>query len=281
MAGEAVIEVTESVDVPSTPADGGGSAQVITLCNGEIEPPLVPPTRSETKLAQRPNGIKPQERADRRGGGGDGGEPGFLSNLAAYGRGVGKGIWGGIKATGHAMRHPIDTALGAAEGVGEAAAWVYLMGTNEKFADAQVAEGVRAMTVAGPEGVMEALGEVGGNAIAAKGIGEARNSKRPGRLGNARTQEHVAQVADEMESRGWTITHGGGRSPEEFLPGPGGGRRGSSYPDITATKNGNTLRVNTVDTYADGVTMTRREATNAARIRAQTGDHVLTIPKPK
>jgi hypothetical protein len=84
-----------------------------------------------------------------------------------------------------------------------------------------------------------------------------------------------------MEARGWEITHGGGRGPEEYLPGPGGARKGSSYPDITATKNGNTLRVNTVDTRADGVTMTTREATNAARIRAQTAEHLLTIPKPK
>jgi hypothetical protein len=83
-----------------------------------------------------------------------------------------------------------------------------------------------------------------------------------------------------MERRGWTVTGGGGRLPEEYLPGPGGARRGSSYPDITATKNGQVLRVNTVDTYADGVTPTAREAANAARIRAQTGEHLLLIPKP-
>ena len=86
-----------------------------------------------------------------------------------------------------------------------------------------------------------------------------------------------------MERRGWTITGGGGPSrdlKEEYLPGPGGGRRGSSYPDITATKGGKTLRVNTIDTYADGVTPTKREAANAARIRGQTGEHVLLIPKP-
>lgn len=101
-----------------------------------------------------------------------------------------------------------------------------------------------------------------------------------GRLGNEATRAHIADVASEMEKRGWKITGGGGRRPEEYLPGPGGSRRGSSYPDITATKNGKTLRVNTVDTRADGVTLTTREATNAARIRTQTGEHVLTIPKP-
>ena len=57
---------------------------------------------------------------------------------------------------------------------------------------------------------------------------------RGGRLGNPSTRAHVAQVADEVESRGWTITHGGGRFPEEYLPGPGGSRTGSSFPDITA-----------------------------------------------
>jgi hypothetical protein len=88
------------------------------------------------------------------------------------------------------------------------------------------------------------------------------------------------QVANEMEKRGWAISHGGGRASEEYLPGPGGGRKGSSYPDITATKDGKTLRVNTVDTYKDGITPTKRESANAARIRAQTGEHLLLVPKP-
>ena len=101
-----------------------------------------------------------------------------------------------------------------------------------------------------------------------------------GRLGSDLTRGHVADVAAEMESRGWKITGGGGKLPEEYLRGPNG-RLGSSYPDITATKNSRTLRVNTADTYADGVTPTAREAANAARIRAQTpGDHLLLVPKP-
>jgi hypothetical protein len=83
-----------------------------------------------------------------------------------------------------------------------------------------------------------------------------------------------------MQSRGYTITGDGGKGPEEYIPGPGGGKKGSSYPDITATKDGRTVRVNTVDTKADGVTPTTREADNAARIRSQTpGDHLLLIPK--
>lgn len=106
-------------------------------------------------------------------------------------------------------------------------------------------------------------------------------AKTGGRLGSDLTRGHVADVAAEMESRGWTITGGGGRLPEEYLAGPGGGRLGSSFPDITATMNGRTLRVNTIDTYANGLTPTAREAANAARIRAQTpGDHLLLVPKP-
>lgn len=83
-----------------------------------------------------------------------------------------------------------------------------------------------------------------------------------------------------MEKRGWRITGGGGRRPEEYLPGPGGAQRGSSYPDITGTRDGKTLRVNTVHRRVDGVTLTTRDPTNAARIRTQSGEHVLAIPKP-
>ncbi|WP_086929579.1 RHS repeat-associated core domain-containing protein [Agarilytica rhodophyticola] len=102
-----------------------------------------------------------------------------------------------------------------------------------------------------------------------------------GRLGKQSTRQHIDEVATEMEKRGFTITDGGNRLPEEYLPGPGGGRKGSSFPDITATKNGRTVRVNTVDTRADGLTPSTREARNAARIRSQTpGDHLLLIPKP-
>lgn len=104
-----------------------------------------------------------------------------------------------------------------------------------------------------------------------------------GRLGSQTTRQHIDDVATELEQRGCTITHGGGPSrglKEEYLPGPGGRRKGSSYPDITAQKGDKTLRVNTVDTRADGVTPSTREARNATRIRSQTGEHLLLIPKP-
>lgn len=105
--------------------------------------------------------------------------------------------------------------------------------------------------------------------------------KTGGRLGNESTRKQNSEIADELQSRGWEITGGGGKMPEEYIPPVGGGRKGGSYPDITATKDGNTLRINTVDVKKNGK-MTKREDTNAKRIRKQKPkDHLLTIPKKK
>lgn len=127
-------------------------------------------------------------------------------------------------------------------------------------------------------------GEIGG-----KLLDEAVAAVRrvTGRWGNAATRQQAAEIAAELKARGWDVQYGGGEwsrfGREEYLPPVGGGRFGGSYPDITATKNGRTLRINTVDTYADGVTLTKREGRNAARIRTQQkpGDHLVTIPKPR
>jgi RHS repeat-associated protein len=146
----------------------------------------------------------------------------------------------------------------------------------------------------------ELFGKLGGYGIAFNGLGsisgvsgiigvsrEGAGIMEPvtvasgGRLGKPSTRQQISNIADEFESRGWEISGGGGRMPEEYIKPINGGRRGGSYPDLTATKNGRTLRVNTVDTRANG-TMTTREAINAARIRAQKpNDHLLTIPKIK
>ena len=101
-----------------------------------------------------------------------------------------------------------------------------------------------------------------------------------GRLGSQATRAHIADVAAELKSRGWQITGGGGEFAEEYLRGAGGGRLGSNWVDITAMKDGRTLRINTIDTLADGITPTAREAAAAAAIRAKTGGHLLLIPKP-
>jgi hypothetical protein len=102
-----------------------------------------------------------------------------------------------------------------------------------------------------------------------------------GRLGNATTRAQVEEIAAELTKRGWTVVRGGGLS-EEFIAGPAGGRLGSAYPDITVTKNGRVLRINTVDTLADGITPTPYELANAAKIRAlRPGEHLILIPKKK
>jgi RHS repeat-associated protein len=103
-----------------------------------------------------------------------------------------------------------------------------------------------------------------------------------GRRGKESTRNQIEEIADNLEYRGWTVTNGARGFPEEYLSGPGGARRGSSYPDITATKNDRTLRINTVDTLKDGLRPDARERRNALRIRAQRpGDHLILIPKPK
>ena len=114
------------------------------------------------------------------------------------------------------------------------------------------------------------------------GVAVAPIVRQTGRLGTANTRGQIAEIAAELESRGYTITGGGGRLSEEYLAPLGGGRKGGSYLDITATHpQFGTLRVNTVDVLKDGVTPTAREATNAARIRSQIkpGEHLLLIPK--
>ena len=102
-----------------------------------------------------------------------------------------------------------------------------------------------------------------------------------GRLGSASTRAQIADLAQNLKGRGWTITGGGGEQPEEYLPPIGGGRAGGNYVDLTATKNGVTLRVNTIDTLSDGVTPTAGEAEAAALIRSKINpsDPFLLIPK--
>jgi RHS repeat-associated protein len=104
-----------------------------------------------------------------------------------------------------------------------------------------------------------------------------------GRLGNTATREQVSNIASTLETRGYTITGGGGRTAEEFLKPLGGVRKGGSYPDITAIHpKYPTLRFNTVDIKKNGLP-TLREMNNAKRIRSQIaeGEHLILIPKNK
>lgn len=126
--------------------------------------------------------------------------------------------------------------------------------------------------------------EIGRNLLGRSAIGrtEAATVKMQGRLGNLATRNQINEISSHLESRGYTITGGGGRAAEEYLRPLGGGRKGGSYPDITASHpNYPTLRINTVDVLKDGVTPSARELRNAARIRKQIGkgEHLILIPK--
>ncbi len=124
-------------------------------------------------------------------------------------------------------------------------------------------------------------GGEGGTAAKGAEVGAEEVVKVGGRLGGTETRALDKAVAEGLEKEGHTITHGAGR-PQEYIPGPGGGRKGSSYPDITAVKEGKTARVNTVDTLKDGATLTSREQKNANKIKtARPNDEFRTVPKQK
>jgi filamentous hemagglutinin len=69
---------------------------------------------------------------------------------------------------------------------------------------------------------------------------------------------------------------------DEFIAGEGPGTKGGTFVDITAVNEttGEWLRVQTVDTLADGTTPTPREQTAIARIREKyPNDELWIIPK--
>jgi filamentous hemagglutinin len=79
-------------------------------------------------------------------------------------------------------------------------------------------------------------------------------------------------------------SHYGAGGNEEYIPGAGPGTQGSTFVDITAVNDttGKTVRVQTVDTLADGVTPTPREQAAIVRIREKYPDDELwIIPKRK
>lgn len=91
-----------------------------------------------------------------------------------------------------------------------------------------------------------------------------------------------AEIAAQLKAEGYTITGGGGEAAEERIPGEGPRAKGSTYVDITAVNDatGKKVRVQTVDTLADGVTPTRREQEAAARVRhTYPNDELILIPK--
>jgi len=130
----------------------------------------------------------------------------------------------------------------------------------------------------------------GGVAFASATSGACRGSRLfgrfslRGRLGKVETRLQLRRVANELERRGWNVTHGGQRDPhriEEFIE-AGTGRSSGTWVDLTATKNGRILRVQTVDTNANGLP-TPSEWAAIQRIRSyqRPGDSLLVIPKVK
>ncbi|MEI9961411.1 MAG: hypothetical protein WDM76_09885 [Limisphaerales bacterium] len=104
-----------------------------------------------------------------------------------------------------------------------------------------------------------------------------------GRLGSSDTRALNDAIATHYKDQGYDVVNGAGRGKEEFVRGPGGGVKGGTYVDITIkAPDGSTIRIQTVDTLADGVTPTRRELDAAARIQAAWPDDTLIlIAKPK
>jgi filamentous hemagglutinin len=89
-------------------------------------------------------------------------------------------------------------------------------------------------------------------------------------------------MASQLENQGYNITGGAGRGSDEYIPGAGPGTRGGTFVDVTASNESKTIRIQTIDTLADGVTPTLAEAAAAARIRAAfPNDELRLIPKPK
>ena len=219
--------------------------------------------------------------------------------------GVGNGFVGTFQAIGNAIAHPINTFNNAAQSnaaamkadpvgsvlnqaisaspelssVREAYQFGKALAAGNSYGAGQMAGGklAEATIVVATEGAGRAVGGIGKVAQVESNI---TSVVQKGRLGNTATRNQVDNIATTLESRGYEITGGGGRVSEEFLKPVGGAKKGGSYPDITATKGGRTIRINTVDTRANGLTPSTREATNAARIRQQTpGDHLILIPK--
>jgi RHS repeat-associated protein len=121
------------------------------------------------------------------------------------------------------------------------------------------------------------LPKSGDSVIFGTGSGNVTGTTSGGRLGNAATRAQNEQIANYLKANGYKITGGGGELPEEYLPGINGARKGSNYLDITAEKNGQTIRINTVDTYKNGLPTTREQ--NAANLIKFKTQDVILIPK--
>lgn len=141
------------------------------------------------------------------------------------------------------------------------------------------------------------LGSIGiyGSFSGLRGFTEVREGLRTttvflkGRRGSAKVRDHLDRVRDEFIDANPSYRHvAGGRDrvtgqpiPEEYIPGPGGGKKGSAYPDLTFEgQDGSRIRINTVDTDAIG-DLTLREQQNFNKIFVLTEEPIIAIPKPR
>jgi hypothetical protein len=102
-----------------------------------------------------------------------------------------------------------------------------------------------------------------------------------GRWGGASTRALHSDIAMTFLNNGYNIRSGGGLESEEFIPGTGpiAGGKGGTYVDITLQKGDSVIRIQTVDTQADGQ-LTPSEAAAVARIKdAFPNDVLITVPK--
>lgn len=103
-----------------------------------------------------------------------------------------------------------------------------------------------------------------------------------GRLGSAATRAQNAAIATKFEKQGYELMGGGGKLKEEYIKGDGPGTRGSTYVDVTVQHRitGEVVRIQTIDTRADG-TPTSREVAAAARIQSKNPTDPLHLIRKK
>ncbi|VTR97076.1 polymorphic toxin-type HINT domain-containing protein [Tuwongella immobilis] len=83
-----------------------------------------------------------------------------------------------------------------------------------------------------------------------------------GRWGSLEVRKLNHAIAQQRENQGWKVTGGAGRASEEFIDVP----KGIAYPDITLTKDGKTLRIQTATT--ENGKLEASEVVKANKIRA-------------
>jgi hypothetical protein len=95
-----------------------------------------------------------------------------------------------------------------------------------------------------------------------------------GRWGGYEVRQLNHRLASELEAQKYEVMNGAGRRSEESFRALDGK---TVHVDIKATKGTETVRIQTVTTFADGITLDPTEAANAARILAKFPDDKLIL----